>query len=327
MFNRIRQAGRNALTDQKGAMGAFMGVGVIVFIGVAGLSVDTMRGYLVKSRLSSALDAAGLAGARVMFSATRDDDIRMFFESNFPPGYMGATVTYPNSPDPTILEPQVDVQNEVLTLTAEATIPTTLMRVLGFDTLTVSSSSEITRQTNLLDVMIAMDMSVSMDSTLGTGETRLEAAKLAALKLVDILYGTDGLAPLLNIGLVPWGTKVNITRNGEAFDPAATTSTTVPNFNNPVTGVSQNTVYFANNSPVPLLSAPPADWQGCVFARYTPTGSTNDADLILGPAWGVGGKDWPAWEIVGPADEPPACYSCTPCIDHARPLSSTRSMS
>lgn len=331
-------------------MGAFMGVGIVAFVGFAGLSVDAMRGYLVQSRLSSALDAAGLAGARVMFSPTRDADIRMFFESNFPPGYMGATVTYPNSPNPTILEPQVDASNEVLTLTAEATIQTTLMRVLGFDTLTVSATSQITRETEMLDVVIAIDMSGSMNyyvnnnNNAPVGSRRIDFARTAALKLVDILYGTDGLAPLLNIGLVPWSGKVNVMRNGEAFDPTLTTAVTVPSYTNPITGATgQTTVYYANNSPVPLLCRPGAaetftdtngngvrnsgepyvdcngngsydgayTWQGCVFARYVPGGVNNDADLEIGPKYAVGGKDWPAWEPIDARGEPTPSGSTT----------------
>ena len=357
LLGRLRQAGRNVLRNQKGGMGMFMAVGITAFVGFAGVSVDVMRGYLIQSRLSSALDAAGLAGARVMFSDTRDDDIQMYFDSNFPTGYLGATVTGPTF--------TVDANNEVITLTAEATLNTTLMQALGFDTLTVSAVSEITRQTELLDVVLAIDMSGSMGSSIGGGQDRIDAARDAALELVDILYGTDGLAPLLKIGLVPWNGKVNVTLNGVAFDPALTTTTNVPNFTHPITGASQSEVFAANNSPVPLLSAPPPEepytdedsdgkydwgepftdtngngrwdkqWQGCVFARFTDDGFSNDADMTIGPVNGVGGADWPAWEVVGPFGEPYAgsarCpmavnnHECTRCLSHGiTPLQTTK---
>ena len=348
LLGRFRQAGRNALRNQKGGMGMFMAVGITAFVGFAGVSVDIMRGYLIQSRLSSALDAAGLAGARVMFSETRDADIQMYFDSNFPSGYLGANVTGPNF--------TVDANNEVITLSAEATIDTTLMQALGFDTLTVSAVSEITRQTELLDVVLAIDMSGSMGSSIGGGQDRIDAARDAAIELVDILYGTDGLAPLMKIGLVPWNGKVNVTMNGNAFNPALTTSVNVPNFTNPVTGGSQSQVFIANNSPVPLLSAPPAaepfidedgdgkydrgedytdsngngrwdaGWKGCVFARFTDDSFTNDADMTIGPVTGIGGADWPAWEVIGPEGEPYSgwarCpmavnnYECTRCLSH-----------
>ena len=92
----------------------------------------------------------------------------MFFNANFPAGYMNATVSGPHI--------SVDELDERLTLTASADIPTTLMRVLGFDTLTVSATTEITRQMQALDVVIAIDMSGSMGSSSGA-TTRIAAAR------------------------------------------------------------------------------------------------------------------------------------------------------
>jgi Flp pilus assembly protein TadG len=322
-------------------MGAFMGVGIVAFVGFAGLSVDAMRGYLVQSRLSSALDAAGLAGARVMYSPTRNDDIRMFFESNFPPGYMGAAVIFPDSADPAILEPQVDAEQEVLTLRAQATIQTTLMRVLGFDTLTVGATTQITRETEMLDVVLAVDMSGSMGSSLGSG-TRISAARDAATELINILFGTDELKSLLKIGLVPWSSKVNVSLRGSNYDPSLTTSETVPNYNNPF-APDTTKIYHVNNSPVPLLSNPPAGWRGCVFARYRNGGVADDADLMQGPALASSGTpltglDWPAWQPTDPTGEPVSGWQvcstsvnggeCTSCLPSSNggitPLQSTK---
>ncbi len=341
----------------------FMAVGAVAFVGVVGISVDAMRGYLVQSRLSSALDAAGLAGARVMYSDTRNADIQMYFDANFPNGYLGATVTGPIF--------TIDPSNEVITLTAEATIGTTLTQVLGFDNLTVAATSEITRQTELLDVVLAIDMSGSMNKAVDgsnnppAGESRMELARAAALDLVDILYGADELAPLLKIGVVPWSGKVNVMNPNIAFNAGATTTVAVPAFANPITAAAQSEVYVPNNSPVPLLSMPPAaepfvddngngvrnsgesytdvngngkydvEWQGCVFTRYLTGGVGDDADMMVGPAIGVGGKDWPAWEVIDWQGEPVSgfakCplavsgYECTSCLSHGiTPLQTTK---
>ena len=364
ILKRFCQACHRALKDERGGMGMFMAVGAVAFVGIAGISVDAMRGYLVQSRLSSALDAAGLAGARVMYSDTRDADIQMYFDANFPDGYLGATVTgpiftfYPS--------------NEVITLTAEATIGTTLTQVLGYDNLTVAATSEITRQTELLDVVLAIDMSGSMNwdidgnNTSVVADRRITLATNAAKDLVDILYGTDDLAPLLKIGVVPWSGKVNIMNPNIPFNAGATTTVSVPSFTNPITGLAQSEVYVPNNAPVPLLSTPPAaepfdddngngvrnfgedytdvngnghydvEWQGCVFARYLSGGVGNDADMMVGPAIGVGGKDWPAWEVIDWQGEPvagssPKCplasggYECTSCLSHGiTPLQTTK---
>jgi len=317
LASRFRQTWQRFATDERGAVAIFLAAGIIVLVGAVGLGVDTIRGYLVQSRLSAALDAAGLAGGRVMFSPTRDADIQMFFNANFPPGYMGATVT-----GPTIT---TDPSNSVLTLTASADVGTSFMRVLGFDTMTVASTSQITRQTNILEVVLAIDMSGSMNSAVSGGGSRIAAARTAAKSLTNILYGAVTTPGSLQIGLVPWNGKVNVTNNGVAFNAGATPPpVAVTPFTNPLTGAVQTQVYFANNSPVPLLSAPPTDWRGCVFQRYTNDGdNANDADLSIGSV-SIGGKDWPAWQPVKTYQDG-LSVSTTPQSANGEPISgSTR---
>jgi Flp pilus assembly protein TadG len=317
LFWRALRRGFDALArEEGGGIAIFIATAIVPLVGFLGLAVDTTRGYLVKSRLSQALDAAGLAGGRVIFSENRDADIRMYFDANFPPGYMGATVTGPAI--------DVDGDNEKLTLSASAVIDTTFLRVLGIENMTVRSAVEVTRQTQLLDVVLAIDVSGSMTSSAGGGKTRIQAARDAANSLVGILFGDDETKDLLKIGLVPWNSKVNVTRNGVTFNSSLTASQTVPTFKNPVTGATQNTVYFANNSPVPLLNAPPAGWKGCVYNRYKNDGdATDDADIHEGSLLHAAG-DWVAWQPIGAEGEPvsgsarcssaPFGQECTACF-------------
>lgn len=313
--------------DRRGAVAVLVAAGVVVLTAAVGLATDAARGYIVKARLSQALDAAGIAGARVMFSPTRDADIRMYFDANFPPGFMGATVTGPSfvvSPD-----------NEILTLEASVRIGTTFMQVLGIDTMTVSAATEITRQTQLLDVVLAIDMSGSMASGAGGGSTRIQAARAAATELVTILFGDDGIKDLLNIGLVPWNGKVKVTLNGVPFDSALTTTEAVSAFTNPLTGAAQSVVYRPNNSPVPLLTPPAANWKGCVYSRFLDNGQPDDdADILFGDLSGPSG-DWVAWQPIGPEGEPvpgsAICTSavggseCRECLSHGiTPLQNTK---
>jgi Flp pilus assembly protein TadG len=286
--------------DEQGAVAVLVAVAAIPLIGALGLATDTARGYIVKARLSQALDAAALAGGKNMFGTDRDADIEMFFDANFPPGFMGATVS------PLAIEDNDD--KTVLSVNATATIDTTFMRVLGFDDLTVAAATEVSRQIDQLDVVLSIDTSGSM----GSPYSKIESARDAAKDLVGILFGSNTVSPtvtiegvtydLLNIGVVNWNAKVNVTVADVAYDSALTTSETVTSFTNPVTGAAQDQLYFANNSPVPLLSPPDADWQGCVYARYTgdstsTSDNTNDADMSLGQVT-VGTKEWLGWEPI-----------------------------
>ena len=155
IYLRLRKV-RSLWREERGAAFVLMAIAIVPLVAFVGLGTDAARGYLVKSRLSSALDAAGLAGGRSFFLPTRDADINMFFNANFPAKYMGATVSGPNI--------TVDESAEKVFVSASAKVPTTFMRVLGFNDVTVYSETEVTRQQQALDVVLAIDMSGSMTS-------------------------------------------------------------------------------------------------------------------------------------------------------------------
>ncbi len=304
--NGITRAARHLRRDRRGAVAVFMAFAIVPMIGFVGIATDTGRGYLVKSRLSSALDSAALAGALVIFEKNRNADIQMYFDANFPPGYMDATIEGPMI--------TVNRSSETITLTASATVPTSFMRVFGYETLTVTAKAAATGKLTPLDVVLAIDMSSSMNrGVAGGGGSRIEVARDAASDLIEILFGDSPKAPL-NIGLVPWNGKVNVTIDDTDFDPALTTTRAVPAFVNPENPSPnpasppppnpQNQVFFANNSPVPLLEAPPAGWRGAVYNRFIDDGDpNNDADILYGPV-NLAGADWVAWQPVGPEGEP-----------------------
>lgn len=308
----IRFLGRLA-RDQRGAVAIWVGLTLTVFIGSVGLGVDAARGYMVKARLSQALDAAALAGAKSLGSGHVKADIDMFFKANFPATQIGAVVTGPTiaPADPDSLSNT----SNTIKLSATAKIDTTLMAVLGFKEMTVAAEATAVRGINGLDVVIAIDVSGSMCD----GCDKIEAAQEAARILVNTVYADP--APkevtlngttysLLNIGMVPWGGKVNVSDAGSTYNVADVETITVPSFTNPITEApNQTQVYRAKNfSDVLLLSIPPAGWKGGVYARYmdylADNDNTNDADLKLGyGSYGTGAtkKDWVAYEPILPA--------------------------
>ena len=184
------------------------------------------------------------------------------------------------------------------------------MRLFGYETVTVSASAEVTRKMKALDVVLSMDMSGSMGTKdPGQTMTRLVASQQAAKELIDILFGGDTSKDLLNIGLVPWSSKVNVMIEGQAFNSGLTDGRPSPTFTAPDINRVQSNVYYANNSPVPLLEPPPAGWKGCVFNRYIDDATDDDdGDIRDGPFSG-GGKDWPAWAPVLPGDYPDAAVA------------------
>lgn len=208
---------------------------VIPVFAALGLAIDGARGYMLKSKLSHAIDAAGLAGGRAFDTELREDDILMFFEANFPPGYMDAEVVG-GAPSITFDE----VANTV-TIEASATIPTRLMNIAGVPEITVSARTVIQRQLPGMELVLVMDNTGSM-----RGGGKIGAMKDAATTLINILYGEREIVDDFWVGLVPYSATVNIGNSRVSW----------------MDGFNPNDFQ-------------PSSWKGCVEARSYPNDSND----------------------------------------------------
>ena len=142
-----------------------------------------------------------------------------------------------------------------------------------------------------MDVVISIDVSGSMNDSIN-GVVKIDAARTAANILVDSLFGTAETKELLKMGFVTWSANARILPIGTSYVRSQTTSQTVPSFKNPYDGSSNiTTIWYAKDSPVPLLSRPPNGWTGCVEARWTNDSTTNDADTVIDYPI-VGSRNW-----------------------------------
>jgi Flp pilus assembly protein TadG len=270
--------------------GAILMVPLIAFIGIG---ADAARGYLVRARLSQSLDAAALAAGREASDMTKAEEIaKTVFKANFPAGYMDAALDGPNI--------TFNADKDTVTASASAVLPAYFVRLIGHDTFTVAASTEVTRKTVYMDVVVSIDVSGSMGEYIG-GVKKIDAASTAARTLVDALFGTTETKDLLKMGLVTWNSNARILDSGATYNPAEATSQTVASYDDPTTPstATSTTVWFAKNSPVPFFTLPPSGWKGCAEARFLNDGDdSNDADLVstMGK---IGGKDWVGWKWAG----------------------------
>lgn len=190
----------NMMRSESGSMMPMVGVLVAAMVASAGAAVDTGRGQLVKAKLSSSLDAAGLAAGSTVNTTTLTTEATKYLNVNFN-GYLGATITsFTITPN---------ANNTVFELVATAQVPTTFMQMLGIDVIDVRATSQVTRQSSGLELVMVLDNTGSMDSTVG-GVKKITSLKSAATNLVNILYGGQSTVENLWIGLVPFSQAVNI---------------------------------------------------------------------------------------------------------------------
>lgn len=139
-------------------------------IGSVGLSVDAGLAYLVKGRLSAAVDAASLGAARGLTLGEDENTARVaatasatrFFKANFPDNYMGT------NPSLTTIAPAFTIVTAggaptgvlKVEVTGTVTAPTYFMKMFSVANMRISATGSASRRT--LVMMLVLDLSGSM---------------------------------------------------------------------------------------------------------------------------------------------------------------------
>lgn len=248
--------GRRAWRDRRGNALILTAMVAMPLILGAGLAVDTTRAMLVRSRLTTAIDAAALAGARSMSVSGSGQtgwqtDATNIFWANFGQtanshvGLMGAVVT-----GPTVQQ----LSPTTIQVSAQVEVPTTFMRVVGLDQIPIRAQSQSTRAFTGLEISLVLDNTGSMAGW------PIGAVRTAADELVNVLYGhatddtqqtgTDSL-PNLWLGIVPFTAEVNI-------GPSRTHWLAEGSYD--LNSGAYSGAYDPTNTTTP-------QWMGCVMAR------------------------------------------------------------
>lgn len=277
--------------DRRGAIAVLFALMLVPLLGFVGLAVDGVLLYSVQSKLQDALDAAALAGARVLRDPGRDARISDYFNANYPEDYLRTTELNLNIEDG-------DAGNGRLVLSAEATIPTTFSRVFGFDEVTVSARTGVLREPRGMELALVVDTTGSMGNLVGEGDgrTRMQAVQDAALELVDHLYGSNETVTNLWISLVPFTATVNVgsqrTNWLDGYDPGQylppawdsgieyAPSDAVSFNGQPYEAIQANTGAQPNVNGHVWQSLPRVRWKGCVLVRQGNFDQTDDPPSV-----------------------------------------------
>ena len=202
--------------SQRGQIAVLVGILMIVLVGFAGLAVDSGRAFGVKAKLNGAVDAAGIAAARALAQGATDDAriaaaqdaANSYYSANFPNNYLGAELSAPSvsvvhNPDGYW---QVDVSGS-------ATMPVTLMSVLGFTDLSVTATGQTIRRD--LDIILVLDTSGSLGPPTSSSST-LPTLKSAAINYFVNMFNAGSNGD--RVGLVSFASgavvDVPIVKNG-----------------------------------------------------------------------------------------------------------------
>lgn len=117
------------LKGQKGAAAMLLAVALPALIGIGALALDIGQIYVNRAQVSTAADAAALAGAQEL--------------PRFPEDALSGAIDY-GQRNGTAIQPSgilISGNNNTIKVTASREVPLTFARVLGMDTFTVSASA------------------------------------------------------------------------------------------------------------------------------------------------------------------------------------------
>jgi len=194
---------------------------------MVGLAIDGGRGYLVRIKLSTAVDGASLAAGRLMGTppgasvATQTSyttaTAQQYLAANFPAGFFGVQLVGSgnvcvdpgtNNTDPCHVSNGGSLQTykiRTVAVNAQATMPTFFMRLLNMPTITVGASGVAQRRD--VRVVVVIDRSSSMAKFYGAGGSCATPPCIQTMlnNFVNSFSGAGELGGRDEVGLVVFG--------------------------------------------------------------------------------------------------------------------------
>ncbi len=179
--------------DEGGAVAAVVALILVPLVIAVGMAIDVGRAVAARTSLRTALDAAALAAALETSESAALATLERYLRANYEEARWG-----------TLSEFHVTRGDLALAVDARATVPTTLLRVIGMNAIEVAADAEVTVGGFNLEVALVLDITGSM---VGQPITDLKAA---ANDLIDIVV-RDAQTPFYSkVSIVPYSMGVNV---------------------------------------------------------------------------------------------------------------------
>lgn len=236
------------LRDTRANVMMLAAAALVPLVVVIGSAIDISRYHMAETRLQNACDSGALATRRSMTGDTMTADAHAhglaFFDHNYPAGSFGLTG---------LSRDYTTSATGSVSGTARGRLPTTLMKIFGFNTfdLAVDCSAEVNISNT--DVVFVLDVTGSMNcpddgSTCPNGNNnnaeasnaRIRGLRTAVMSFFDTVEDATSPAAQVRFGIVPYSSGINVGRSipAQYMATSAAYQTRVPQYNTPVTTVS-----------------------------------------------------------------------------------------
>ncbi len=187
------------IRQERGSAMGLVAVSLLTLAAASGLALDAGRAYLVKDKLSQAVDAAALAGGRALSEGSAEAaqaQIEKYFQANFPNGYLGVSLA----------QAKIDLAkngNEI-SFNARVNVPTTLLSAFNIPGYEVSASATVSKTLRSLEIAMVIDNSRAM------GGKRMKEVQKETEEFLDTLFKGKDSTKDLNIAVVPFTARANV---------------------------------------------------------------------------------------------------------------------
>ena len=196
--------------DESGNVMIMYAGALIPLLMMIGGAVDVANFYAARAKLQNACDAAVLAGRQSMEGNAWSDAVEVeadkFFDFNFPAGTNRAL-------SQSFAIEQNETDPAELLGDASAVIPTIVMHIFGFETLTAGVECNAKRDLGHNDVMLVLDTTGSMASAPSIGgDSKIKRLREGAAGIFRALDDSAN-GSITRFGIVSYSHTVNVARS------------------------------------------------------------------------------------------------------------------
>ena len=206
----IVRPGNTVFLDETGSLLPMAAVGFLVLAAVVGGGLDMSIAYKAENRLQAACDAGVLAGRRAVGTNGFDEDVEAeaaaYFANNYDPDKQGSRNV--------VFTPSSDDDGKTIAGAASADVETTIMKIFGYDTITIGVACSASMGVGNSDVTMVLDSTGSMGWRLEAGgPTKLAMLQDAMKNFYDTVQAsTAGGNARIRYAFVPYSQSINVGR-------------------------------------------------------------------------------------------------------------------
>jgi Flp pilus assembly protein TadG len=222
-MSRIQRLAANFAGSRDGSISIIFALSCVVLMGMIGVAVDTSRYYNYQSEMQQALDAAALAGAKMLPDDTLTDvDIRNNVNAFFYQTMANTAIKARTLEAPFIT---INRSNNSVEVAGKAYLPATFSKLfMASDSVILNRTSKVVFDMKKVELAMVLDITGSMNSS-----NKLADLKVAAKDVIDELYAGSLSENGVRIALAPYSASVNAGALASAVTnvPSTTTCTRV----------------------------------------------------------------------------------------------------